>query len=201
MVTGSGNQANPFRTHKVKVFWQGPYEVVGGSGPTAYRVRLLGDTDESEVHWRKLRRLAGPELTPDEEVVASALHDRQRFKVQSFDDWIVDEGEAELLVRWQHHGEDERTWEPLLQLLEDVPKMVQKYVQEVDSQDLTGALEEAEAAVAVDVPDAKDKKTAAEAASKVTGPTPEDTPDDAVLRADRARAARDARAAARANRS
>ena len=65
----------------------------------SYTVRLLGHTEESVVHWRKLRRLTGPEFRPDEEVVASALHDRQLFKVEAFDDWIVDEGEAELLVR------------------------------------------------------------------------------------------------------
>ena len=86
MVSASSNQANPFRNHNFNVFWQGPYEVVAGSGPTSYQVKLLGDTEVSEVHWRKMRRLAGPEFEPDEEVVACALHDRQRFKVQQFDD-------------------------------------------------------------------------------------------------------------------
>ena len=36
-------------------------------------VRLLGDTEDHEVHWKKLRRLAGPELHPDEEAIVSAL--------------------------------------------------------------------------------------------------------------------------------
>ena len=147
MVAAANNQANPVRSHKVKVFWQGPYEVLGGDGPTSYRVRMLGDTQEAEVHWMKLRRLAGPEFEPDEEVVASALHDRQRFLVEKFDDWIVDsDGDAVLLVRWKHHSEEERTWEPLQQLWDDVPIMVEKYVVNVEVPTLTQALEEAKAA-------------------------------------------------------
>ena len=50
MVTASHNQANPERTHKVCVHWQGPYEVVGGAGPTEYEVRLLGDEEVHTVH-------------------------------------------------------------------------------------------------------------------------------------------------------
>ena len=139
MVTAANNQANPVRSHKVNVFWQGPYEVVAGSGPTSYRVRMLGDTQEAEVHWQKLRRLAGPEFEPDEEVIASALHDRQRFKVECFDDWIIDAAEAELLVRWKHHGDDERTWEPLEQLVHDVPALIAKYVKDDGHHQLVAA--------------------------------------------------------------
>ena len=49
-------------------------------------------------------------MEPDEEVQASALHDRQRFLVQRFDDWILDENEIELLVKWKNHSDEERTW-------------------------------------------------------------------------------------------
>lgn len=52
MVAAANNQVNPTRTHKVKVHWQGPYEIVGASGPTSYMVRLLGDTEDHEVHWK-----------------------------------------------------------------------------------------------------------------------------------------------------
>ena len=193
----------------MNVFWQGPYEVVGGDGPTSYSVRLLGDTEVSQVHWRKLRRLAGPEFTPDEEVIASALHDRQRFKVQQFDDWIVDEGEAELLVRWKNHSEEERTWEPLLQLLQDVPEMVKKYVTQVDVEKLTTAWQDAKAELEVTAtaPVRPDSTTAqqhaagaaAERASARNSAVPTSAPTAETSRVN-ANAARDARAAARASR-
>ena len=147
MVTAGNNQANPQRNHKIMMHWQGPYQVVGGEGPTSYNVQLLGDDAVTEVHWSKMRRLAGPEMPVDEEIQASALHDRQRFKVERFDDWLVDDGEAELLVRWLHHSEEERTWEPLAQLLEDVPVLVTKYVDEVDDEELSQVLVECKAAL------------------------------------------------------
>ena len=81
MVAAAKNQSNPFRTHKVMVHWQGYYEIVGGNGPTEYEVKLLGDTEKTTVHWQKLRRLAVPDFDPDEEVTASALHDRHKFTV------------------------------------------------------------------------------------------------------------------------
>ena len=123
--------------------------MVGGSGPTSYQVRLLGDDAVTEVHWKKMCRLVGPDLQSDEEVVASALHDRQRFNVERFDDWIVDsDGDTILLVRWKHHTEQERTWEPLQQLVEDVPALVTAYVNAQADERLGAAYEEAKAAVA-----------------------------------------------------
>ena len=146
MVTSANNQSNPFRTHKVMVHWQGPYEVLGGAGPTEYEVRLLGDTDKSTVHWKKMRRLAGPELDPSEEVIAIALHDRHKFVVEKFEDWIVDDGDAKLFVRWKNHGDEERTWEPLEQLTQDVPEKVAKYVEQVGDVDLRCAYDQCVAA-------------------------------------------------------
>ena len=99
MVTAAKNQANPTSTHKINMLWQGPYEVVGGAGPTHHDVRLLGDTKTATVHWRKLKRLTGSEYEPTKEVIASALHDRQRHEVESFDAWLIDDGAVELLVR------------------------------------------------------------------------------------------------------
>ena len=120
MVTTGKNQANPLRNHKLLMPRQGPYEVIAGSTPK-YKLRLLGDDAVHTVHWRKMVRIAGPDCSVDEEVIASALHDRQRFLVESFEDWQVDdEGDVELFVRWRHHAAEERTWEPLLRLCEDV---------------------------------------------------------------------------------
>ena len=60
----------------------------------------------------------------------SAMHDVQRFVVEAFEDWSINtDDEVDLLVRWRGHGDDERTWEPLEQLLDDVPVLVGKYVQ------------------------------------------------------------------------
>ena len=58
-----------------------------------------------------------------------------------------------MLVEWQgHDDEEERTWEPLEQLVEDVPVLVAKWVQANGHQQLVAAHRRA-------VRDAKKKKT------------------------------------------
>ena len=67
----------------------------------------------------------------------SALHDLQRFKVESFVDWcFTDDDVVVLKVRWGGFSDDEDTWESVD---EDV-SVVDKYVKEIDNPDLTQAL-------------------------------------------------------------
>ena len=97
----------------------------------SYVVRLLGDVRESVVHWRKMRRLAGPGLAVTKELVEVAQHDVQKFKVEKFLDWAVNtDGEVDVLVQWRGHDDTNNTWEPLPQLVADVPATVAKYVKD-----------------------------------------------------------------------
>ena len=77
-----------------------------------------------------MRRLAGPDLQMSEETKLSALHDVQRFVIDAFVEWSINtDNEVDVLVRWRgHDDEDEQTWEPLEQLVADVPKMIEAYV-------------------------------------------------------------------------
>ena len=61
--------------------------------------------------------------------------------VEAFDDWSINtDGEVDFLVRWRGHQDEDRTWEPMEQLVADVPVLVAKYVQENnDSPDLVAA--------------------------------------------------------------
>ena len=47
------------------------------------------------------------------------------------------EGDVAVYVHWKHHGDDQRTWKPILQLCEDVPARVAKYAEETDENVLT----------------------------------------------------------------
>lgn len=69
------------------------------------------------------------------------LHYRQRFYVQRFDDYETDGEDADLYVKWSHHGGEERTWEPLQQLIEDVPVLVENYVNQAGDQVLQRVFE------------------------------------------------------------
>ena len=94
-------------------------------------VRLLGDDKESNVHWRRMRRLTGPGINITKELTESAHHDKQKFLVESFEDWTVNtDGEVDLLVKWRGHDDTNNTWEPLEQLVSDVSVLVSTYVKE-----------------------------------------------------------------------
>ena len=151
MVSATRNQVNRQRHSKVMVRWQGPYEVIRAVEPPAiFGVRLVGTEAEKLVHWQKMRRIAGPGLFISQAVQNSALHDLQRFMVETIDDWRYDQDGSgvRLLINWQGYDESERTWEPLLQVYEDVAVIVQNYVNEVNDPGLTAALEQVKRLVA-----------------------------------------------------
>ena len=65
------------------------------------------------------------------ELVEGAQHDKQRFLVDKFEDWVVNtDGEVDLLVKWRGHDDDNNAWDPLEQLVVDVPVLVDKYVKD-----------------------------------------------------------------------
>ena len=143
MVAAEGNQANVQRHSKVMVKYQGPYECMGldSDDPDKVLVRLVGQDDVAKVSWRRVFRIAGPEMTVTQAAQDSALHDLQRFKVESFVDWgFANDGTVVFKVHWRGFAEDEDTWEPMAQLDDDVEVLVGKFVEETDNPDLTQAL-------------------------------------------------------------
>ena len=45
---------------------------------------MVGGGPEKPVHWRKMRRIAGPEVDVAEAIRVRAAHDVQRFLIQEF---------------------------------------------------------------------------------------------------------------------
>ena len=59
----------------------------------------------------------------------TAVNDCQRFEVKSLDDWRLDsDQQLELLVQWRGFQEEDKTWEAVAVLLEDVPVLVRGFL-------------------------------------------------------------------------
>ena len=105
MVAAWGNAAHVKRGSKLCPRWQGPYEVVRALSTTAYEVRLLGRPDKKckPVHWSRIKRFAGAGFDVTERLVRTTVNDCQKFEVEEFVGWrIEDDGAVLLKVRW--HG-------------------------------------------------------------------------------------------------
>ena len=89
------------------------------------------------VSWRKCKRLGGPELHVSDALKKAALHDLQKFLVEEFQSWRVVRGQAQLRVKWR--GYEQPTWQSLAALNEDVPYLVNKYVEAQGKARLTRA--------------------------------------------------------------
>ena len=56
------------------------------------------------------------------------MYDVQKFIVETFEEWVINtDGEVDIHARWSgNDDEEEFTWEPLEQLVEDVTSLVAK---------------------------------------------------------------------------
>ena len=138
MVAAWGNAAHVTRGSKLCPRWQGPYEIVGAISTTAYDVRLLGRPNKKAkpVYWSRMKRFAGAGFDINEKLVRTAVNDCQKFEVEEFVGWRVDDNnEVELKVRWHGFQPNDDTWESLEGLYDDVPVLVRKYLRTQQGQD------------------------------------------------------------------
>ena len=139
MVSASKNAAHPIRASKMMVKWQGPYQIVQCLSPTSFGVQMVGGGPERAVHWRKMRRIAGPDVDVPTSVQTRAMHDAQRFLVEEFRSHKRVDGKYVLEVKWQGYPDTDNTFESLDQMFEDVPFWVRRYVRDTDDDGLTRA--------------------------------------------------------------
>ena len=90
----------------------------------------MGDEGKTrkEVHVSRIKKYADSDLRVSAELRLSAEYD-QVACVSSIVAHRVETQEFQLKVRWQGFEEADDTWEPIAQLLEDVPEIVRKYAE------------------------------------------------------------------------
>ena len=85
-----------------------------------------------EVHGRRLKFFRNKDFEVDEEVLNHIAYQAgELLVIDSFLDIRRNKGTVELLIKWRGFTEDETDWVTHESLREDVPEMLQEYLNEV----------------------------------------------------------------------
>jgi hypothetical protein len=124
--------ANTYRQHlpKLNVNWRGPYRVIGTTGPLVFQIEDLLTKKQLEAHATRLRYYSDAKLNVDECIIdaltTQALYEFFVSKILShrFDKSALT---FEFEVKWSGFSELEASWEPLANLVVDVPDLLVEY--------------------------------------------------------------------------
>lgn len=133
-------RAQKNKGHKLQFLWRGPRRITKAISKWVFEVEDLVDHKREAVH---ARRLTWYRADRDGEQISPALLEYATHSEASYEQieklvgiTKVDEG-VKVLVEWQGLPDEvDRTWEPLSQLHEDVPDLLQEFLQTPGSIDL-----------------------------------------------------------------
>jgi hypothetical protein len=127
---------------KLTLRWRGPRRVVGALSDQVLEVEDLLSGSTNTVHSSRLRYYQDASLYVTAELLEQVAHNEQGYAVQSIDNLRYDSaaGHYSVLVRWLGFDADDRTWEPLDIIHEDVRQKVTAFFhRQVSSPTVTAA--------------------------------------------------------------
>lgn len=122
------------RGRKPSLRWVGPYRVVAAKSEYIFVIQDLLSGEEVESHGRRLKMFRNKDFEITEE-----LKDYLRYQqgellvIDRFDDIRERQENVELLVKWKGFGEEESDWVEYASLKEDVPTLINEYLNEIAS--------------------------------------------------------------------
>lgn len=131
------------RGHKLSFVWKGPCRVKAAKSAAVYNVEDLLTGKISVVHYRRMMvyRLGLDGMNVDKELLKDVEHGAASYEVAEKICGIRRlDGDIELHVLWEGLPDHcDKTWEPLMQLIEDAPIMVLHYLQALENSELKRA--------------------------------------------------------------
>ena len=125
--------------HKLSFHWKGPRRVIRSTGPKTFEVENIITGKKEIVHICRLIKyrtnMENQELS--EELLSATIHNEAHYHtVKQFHDIKNTSGQLHLHVEWEGLPDAcDFTWEPVQQLLEDVPDMVKIYAENLEKTD------------------------------------------------------------------
>jgi hypothetical protein len=118
-----------FKKNKLQATWFGPLQITAVCTPWIFEVTNLLTHQVSKAHAQRLKFYSDSSLSITEELKHQLRHDGAGYDVESIINYRKHSGQWELEVKWLGFSGEETTWEPLLQLYEDIPHFVRVFLQ------------------------------------------------------------------------
>jgi hypothetical protein len=115
---------------KLGLRWQGPQRIVATRSNYVNEVEYLLTKVVTFIHSTRLRFYQDSSLDVTADILAHLAHQDTGYEVRAFRDLKYDaESKAYyVLVSWLGFEKDDNTWEPLLQIYEDLPAEVTSFL-------------------------------------------------------------------------
>ena len=120
------------RGRKPSLRWNGPFRVVECRSNYIFLIEDLLTGKREEVHGRRLKFFQNKSFQVTEELKEHLQYQRNELLViERFDDIRRKQGKIEALVKWRGFSEEENDWVSIDTLREDVPVLLQEFLQDV----------------------------------------------------------------------
>ena len=127
---------------KLKVRWTGPKRITRADSDVIFEVEDLITHKKELVHAERLKFYSDSKLDITEELLQTVEHnDPHYYTVTQILDLRFNESTKnfEVKCKWRGFSDDEYTWEPFNIIREDIPDMLEKFLQNFSNQKLVNA--------------------------------------------------------------
>jgi len=123
---------------KLSLKWRGPYRIVDSKHGYTYLIEDIVQGDRKLVHGDRLRFYDDRMLNITDELKAQFSHDNSSYEVDQLLQLRINEStrDLEILVKWRGFSELENSWEPCMNLWQDVPELVKQFANKHRSHEL-----------------------------------------------------------------
>lgn len=128
------------RDHKLQSKWRGPMLVNEAKSALVFTVEDLSNAKQQTVHAQRMLPYTISTTTAhiSEELIEQAIYyDTTFLLVDEICDIRTRNGEFQFLIRWAGLSEDaDRTWEPLSQIRDDIPRVLEDFLHTAGNRNL-----------------------------------------------------------------
>jgi hypothetical protein len=118
--------------NNLRVQWRGPRRIISIPSEWTYIVEDLLQGKKKEIHVSRIKPYKDRDLNVTQELKDHAGHVEGTLEVERFDGVRKSSSRQgwEIRVWWRGFEEADTTWEPIAEMIKDVPDMVRKYLTE-----------------------------------------------------------------------